>query len=344
MKLLRVFALIGVMGSMALTACGGADQFTAYNTQGDDNSPAAFSNQSIQDEGTDLWALPTQKATVGKPENFPTPAHPPTVVEEGDPTSAQVSTLPTQPATVDPNAETPATPTHGQVSEDQIAKDRPASKDVQGTSSLKPTVYFFPVFDEDKKTCSDSEKVTLHGQGGKALIRVCKKNSLACGLQGSCTIKQKGKIRMLNILARIKGQNRYFEINREECKYGYGVSSVCLDPFHTLAADLSVYKLGEVIYIPSVIGLILPDGSLHDGYFIIRDKGAGINGRGRFDFYSGFVPWYEKTNPFNRIGLADKNTAVPYLRITGAKAAEIKARRAFPRIPADNQPLKPANN
>jgi hypothetical protein len=304
---------------MALTACGGADQFASYNAQSGDHGAVALSHQSVQEDDSynEDWktTLPTQPATVGKPEDFPAPANP-----------AAVEELP---------------PTHGTISEDQIAKDRPQNADVKGTAKLTPTVYFFPVFDEDKTSCPDSEKVTLHGQGGKALIRVCKKNSLACGLQGSCSIKQKGKIRMLNILARIKGQNRYFEINREECKYGYGDRTVCLDPFHTLAADLTVYKLGEVIYIPSIIGLILPDGTMHDGYFIIRDKGSGINGRGRFDFYSGFVPWYDKTNPFNRIGLADKKTAVPYMRITGAKAKEIQARRAYPRIPPDNQPLKP---
>ncbi|QLY24067.1 3D domain-containing protein [Bdellovibrio sp. KM01] len=332
MQLRRIFTLLGVVGAMALSACGSADQFASYNTQTDDSGRIALNHQSIQtDENSDDWrtTLPTEHATVGKPEDFPAPTNPPVVDEN-------TSTLPTQPATFE--AET--TPTHGTVSEEQINKDRPAAADVKGTAKLTPTVYFFPVFDEDKKSCPDSEKVTLHGQGGKALIRVCKKNSMACGLQGSCSIKQKGKIRMLNILARIKGQNRYFEINREECKYGYGDRTVCLDPFHTLAADLTVYKLGEVIYIPSIIGLILPDGTMHDGYFIIRDKGSGINGRGRFDFYSGFVPWYEKMNPFNRIGLADKNTAVPYMRITGAKAKEIQARRAYPRIPPDNQPLK----
>ncbi|WP_413557380.1 3D domain-containing protein [Bdellovibrio sp. HCB209] len=333
MQLRRIFTLLAVVGTMTLTACGGADQFAAYHSQPDDNGTVSLSHQNFQqDEDSDVWnsSLPTQQATVGKAEDFPVPANPPVVDNEN------TINLPLQPATVDPNME----PTHGSVSEEQIAKDRPKASEVQGTAKLTPTVYFFPVFDEDKKSCPDSEKVTLHGQGGKALIRVCKKSSLACGLQGSCSIKQKGKIRMLNILARIKGQNRYFEINREECKYGYGDRTVCLDPFHTLAADLKVYKLGEVIYIPSVIGLILPDGSLHDGYFIIRDKGSGINGRGRFDFYSGFVPWYESTNPFKRIGLADKTTSVPYLRITGAKAKEIQARRSYPSIPKDNQPFK----
>ncbi len=324
MQLRRIFTLLGVVGSMALAACGSADQFASYNAQSDNNRTSALSHQRIQkhqeedlNNESEPWTstLPTQPATVGKPEDFPAPVNP------------------------TPEEELP--PTHGTVSEEQIAKDRPQKADVQGTAKLTPTVYFFPVLDEDKKSCPDSEKVTLHGQGGKALIRVCKKNSLACGLQGSCSIKQKGKIRMLNILARINGQNRYFEINREECKYGYGARTVCLDPFHSVAADLSVYKLGEVIYVPSVIGLILPDGSLHDGYFIIRDKGSGINGRGRFDFYSGFIPWYEKMNPFNRIGLADKNMTVPYMRITGAKAKEIQDRRAYPRVLPDDQPLKP---
>ncbi|MEK2688399.1 3D domain-containing protein [Bdellovibrio sp. GT3] len=330
MQTKRFFTFTIVLATMALTACGNADQFAAYNSLDSDNGHVTLQDQRVHDIDSDEWqtTLPVQPATVGNPEDFPAPASVPESEEDG--------ALPVQPATVDPKA----VPSHGTVSAEQIEKDRPAGKDIVGTSKLKPTVYYFPIFDTEKTTCPDSQKVTLYGQGGKTLIRVCKKISDACGLQGSCSIKKNGKIRLLNILARIKGQNRYFEIDREECKYGYGVRTVCLDPFHTLAADLSIYKLGEVIYVPSVIGLILPDGTLHDGYFIIRDKGAGIMGRGRFDFYSGFMPWYDKTNPFNKIGLADKNTEVPYIRVTGSKAKEIQVRRNYPSIPKDSMPVQ----
>ncbi|WP_413584465.1 3D domain-containing protein [Bdellovibrio sp. HCB274] len=314
----RLFTFSVVVATMALAACGNVDQFTANNTLDSESGQVSLRDQSVHSalDTNEEWesTLPTQKATVGDPEDFPAPA------------SAE--------------AEPDATPSHGTINEEQVALDRPAAKDVVGSAKLKPTVYYFPIFDTEKTTCPDSQKVTLYGQGGKTIIRVCKKISDACGLQGSCSIKKNGKIRLLNILARIKGQNRYFEIDREECKYGYGVRTVCLDPFHTLAADLTIYKIGEVIYVPSVIGLILPDGTMHDGYFIIRDKGSGIMGRGRFDFYSGFMPWYDKTNPFNKIGLADKNTEVPYMRITGSKAKEIQVRRNYPSIPKDNQPLK----
>ncbi|WP_413574803.1 hypothetical protein ACLVWU_11285 [Bdellovibrio sp. HCB290] len=319
-KRLITFSVVAL--AMALAACGNVDQFTANNTLDSESGQVSLRDQSVRSAQTDLdtdneqWVstLPTQEASVGNPEDFPVPAN----------TEEEVAPV----------------PTHGTISEEKVAQDRPAAKDVVGTAKLKPTVYYFPIFDTEKTTCPDSQKVTLYGQGGKTIIKVCKKISDACGLQGSCSIKKNGKIRLLNILARIKGQNRYFEIDREECKYGYGVRTVCLDPFHTLAADLTIYKIGEVIYVPSVIGLILPDGSMHDGYFIIRDKGAGIMGRGRFDFYSGFMPWYDKTNPFNKIGLADKNTEVPYMRITGSKAKEVQVRRNYPSIPKENMPLK----
>nr|BFD68389.1 hypothetical protein HAGR004_34110 [Bdellovibrio sp. HAGR004] len=205
--------------------------------------------------------------------------------------------------------------------------------EVVGPGILKPTVYFFAILNEDKNGCKPETRRTLHGAGSKPLLKVCPKTAAACSLQGSCGVIQKGKMHTFNIIGRFDGQDRYFEIPEDGCRFGYGVNSSCLDPFYTLAADLTIYKPGEVIFVPAVVGLELPDGSKHNGYFVIRDKGRGIKGMGRFDFFSGHYSWNDSENPFKKIGLGDVNTNIPYYRIKGEAAKKVQASRAFPSLP-----------
>lgn len=219
----------------------------------------------------------------------------------------------------------------------EVADSKPSvgSADMEGPGVLKPTVYYFAIINEDKNSCVDSEKTVLHGVGGKDLLRVCPQTEKICGLQGSCAVVQNEITRAFNIIGRFQGQDRYFEIEKDGCRFGYGVKSSCLDPFYSLAADLSIYKPGDVIYIPAVVGLELPDGSKHDGYFVVRDQGRGIVGRGRFDFFTGYYSWLDQKNPFNKLGFGDVTTNIPYYRVRGEAAQKVLAHRAFPKLPAN---------
>ncbi|MDG0814849.1 3D domain-containing protein [Bdellovibrio svalbardensis] len=230
-----------------------------------------------------------------------------------------------EPKSTDSNPKVPTKPTEP---EHQVAE----------SGVIKPTVYYFPVFNEDKKLCDKDEVRTLHGTSGEKIINVCPSTLNSCGLQGSCAVIQKGVRRSFNISDRIRGQDRYFEMTNTECRYGYGVRSACLDPFYTVAADLDIYKPGDVIYVPAAVGLKLPDGTTHNGYFIVRDQGRGINGKGRFDFYSGFLSWRDSQNPFRKLRFEDMKTQVPYAKIIGAKAEQVLKSRAYPKLPMP--PLK----
>lgn len=210
-------------------------------------------------------------------------------------------------------------------------KGTPPENDLSRPGVLKPTVYYFAKIDEDNSSCS--RDVNLRDVDGKVLIRVCKTTATTCGLQGSCAVVQSGKIQSLNILKRVDGEDRYFEIDQNSCRFGYGVRSSCLDPFYTVAADLSLYKPGDVIYVPSVVGLKLPDGSEHNGFFVVRDRGRGIKGPGRFDFFSGTMSWREGGNPFAKIGLRSVDTNVPYHRVRGETARRVLQERSYPALP-----------
>jgi 3D (Asp-Asp-Asp) domain-containing protein len=84
------------------------------------------------------------------------------------------------------------------------------------------------------------------------------------------------------------------------CKYGYGTCFEQLEvtdypfgrgagqrpliPFKSVAVDPRVIPIGEPLYIPEFDGMILPDGSIHDGCVRADDTGGGIKGR-KMDFF-----------------------------------------------------------
>jgi hypothetical protein len=90
-------------------------------------------------------------------------------------------------------------------------------------------------------------------------------------------------------------------IPRERLGKGYGIQhGVPLDPFRTLAADIGCTKksdpkfkgtggvvpLGTDVLIKEFVGIKLPDGSTHDGWFKVCDTGGGIFGA-HFDVFAG---------------------------------------------------------
>ncbi len=215
-----------------------------------------------------------------------------------------------------------------------MVEDKAAGKlnsSVVSSGVIKPTIYYFPIFNEDENLCGT--KKNLLATNGAVLAQVCSRTYEECALQGSCAIVQKTKLRAFNIANRVNGQDHFFETTNTACKFGYGVKSSCLDPFYTVAADLKIYTPGDVIYIPNLRGLNLPNGSKHNGYFIVRDTGRAIVGEGRFDFFSGYFSWRDNENPFTKIGLGDKNTHLRFYKINGPLAKAVLENRDFPNLP-----------
>lgn len=67
---------------------------------------------------------------------------------------------------------------------------------------------------------------------------------------------------------------------------GLGASGYHLIPFRSIAVDRDEIRLGTKLYVPEVVGMKLPDGSVHDGIFYAHDVGGGIRGK-RIDFFTG---------------------------------------------------------
>ncbi|MEP6866837.1 MAG: 3D domain-containing protein, partial [Deltaproteobacteria bacterium] len=57
-----------------------------------------------------------------------------------------------------------------------------------------------------------------------------------------------------------------------------------LIPFKSVAIDPRLVPIGEPLYIPEFDGMVLPDGSIHDGCVRADDTGGGIKKR-KMDFF-----------------------------------------------------------
>lgn len=201
----------------------------------------------------------------------------------------------------------------------------PDAKHLVETGRLIPTIYYSPFYDEDQMGCQESVRVAMKDMAGNKIMDVCPKTHASCGYQGSCVIKRNNVQKVYNVVDRKDGEDRFAVVN-SRCKFGYGVHdkknrrSFCLEPFVTIAADLSIYNPGDVIYIPKARDMGLPSGRKHDGYFIVADAGRLIKGKGRFDFFSGNQHWQDIQNPLSKIGLNDKDSNLEYHRVEGEVA------------------------
>lgn len=84
------------------------------------------------------------------------------------------------------------------------------------------------------------------------------------------------------------------------CNYGYGTCFEQLDikrhpfgrgarrrpltPFKSVAIDPVVVPIGDPLYIPELDGILLPDGTVHDGCVRADDTGGGIK-KQKMDFF-----------------------------------------------------------
>lgn len=90
------------------------------------------------------------------------------------------------------------------------------------------------------------------------------------------------------------------------CDTAIGRRGTCLKPFVSVAADEDHYRMGDIIQVPWMKGKIipLPNGKklIHPGYFIVEDVGGGIQGKNRFDFFTGGFNAKDPRNAFGYNG------------------------------------------
>jgi 3D (Asp-Asp-Asp) domain-containing protein len=206
---------------------------------------------------------------------------------------------------------------------------------------VTPTIYYIPRYThKDMLDCPVGERADIKTIEHVLITRACKKIIKFCEMQGSCEIPLAKKYYLITIDRRNEFEERTFQfVNRKPCYYGLGANkdskkafkNMCTDPFYSVAADLDYYKLGDVVHIPELKGVKLPNGEKHTGYFIVRDRGHLIRGPGRFDFFTGHYG-LNKKNPFYVKGLTGDVLFPDYRLVTGAEADKVRFYRQFPLI------------
>lgn len=74
-----------------------------------------------------------------------------------------------------------------------------------------------------------------------------------------------------------------------------------LAPMRTVAVDPSVFPRHSVLFIKQTVGMKLPDGTLHDGYWYASDVGRAIKGL-RVDLFTGITA--QSMRAFQALNLA----------------------------------------
>ena len=128
-----------------------------------------------------------------------------------------------------------------------------------------------------------SRWVELYTSDGYFFGRVPERYACSLKLEGSGLMRDD---RVVNYTGACKfGYGTCFEqLDVIDFPFGRGAGLRPLIPFKSVAVDPRVVPLGEPLYIPEFDGMVLPDGSIHDGCVRADDTGGGIKGR-KLDFF-----------------------------------------------------------
>ncbi len=134
-----------------------------------------------------------------------------------------------------------------------------------------------------KEKIADHTRVDLYTRSGFFLGRMTERFAWALRLEGSALMADG---RVINYAGKCNyGYGTCFEqLDIKEHPFGRGAGRRPLIPFKSVAIDPRLVKIGEPLYIPEFDGLVLPDGSIHDGCVRADDTGGGIKKR-KMDFF-----------------------------------------------------------
>jgi hypothetical protein len=125
--------------------------------------------------------------------------------------------------------------------------------------------------------------VELYTREGFYIARVPERFAWALRMEGSGLMMDG---RVINYKGGCQfGYGTCFEqLDVHEHPFGRGAGPRPLIPFKSVAVDPAMIQIGEPLYIPEFDGLLLPDGSIHDGCVRADDTGGGIKKR-KMDFF-----------------------------------------------------------
>jgi 3D (Asp-Asp-Asp) domain-containing protein len=142
---------------------------------------------------------------------------------------------------------------------------------------FRNTYYYVSLESDYPNAAVDSRILTLSGE---VLARVSSVFKKALDIEGSGKLKDD---RVVNFAGRKNGEHRY---RMSRYPFGEGAGNCELIPFHTIAVDPKRIPLGSLVQIDETVGMVLPDGSIHDGLWRAEDVGSAIK-KDRIDLFIG---------------------------------------------------------
>lgn len=142
---------------------------------------------------------------------------------------------------------------------------------------LRNTYYYVVIESEYAHYPVDAQIRTM---SGKVLAEVSHQFKKAVDIEGTGKLRDG---RVINYAGRVEGEIRYLI---SKAPHGYGVGTCKLVPFHSAAVDPKVVPLGSLLYIKETAGMVLPDGTRHNGLWRAEDIGSAIKGD-RIDLFVG---------------------------------------------------------
>lgn len=158
------------------------------------------------------------------------------------------------------------------------------SAQLESLGLMRPSFYWVAV--EKKEAAKKTKK--LFDKNGNLLAAVTPKYHKELTMEGTGKLLNK---KIINYESRRLNPDGTTEILWQFCPpeapYGYGLGTIPLVPFRSVATDLSVIPLGSKVFIPAAVGVKLPDGSVHDGYFTAVDIGDMIKNK-KIDIFTAY--------------------------------------------------------
>jgi len=142
--------------------------------------------------------------------------------------------------------------------------------------------YYYVAMEADYP--NGSQSYALKDIAGQTLAWVTR------GFYNAIRIEGSGKLldgRMLNYAGFVGKTVRYHETIHP---WGRGAGNCELVPFRSIAVDRRVIALGSTVEIEETKGMLLPDGTVHDGRWNAIDVGGAIK-RDRVDLFIGKRSW-----------------------------------------------------
>jgi hypothetical protein len=206
----------------------------------------------------------------------------------------------------------------------------------------RPGTYSTPLVSENTMKCEAADMRQVKTVRGEILATLCTKEYRDCLFYGACVLeKSEGSRVGINFHKQdeLKENSFFTLIDLNNCSYGYGfgrlskdrAATTCLLPYVTVAADATVYNVGDVLFVPKLVGVTLPGGKVHDGYVIVGDSASLMLGAGaeELNFFTGHDSHKSKNNAFVKVGFGDPDKIFTFQVVKGSKAREVLTKNGF---------------